>query len=195
MRDSSLPQWSLSDRAGQLTGAGSSHSQRSGLGLGFASRFRGCLHRSNELVHEVERPPLRLDEDLCEVLANDASRSSCTPEISDMGITMDAQPGTAALEKSLTPSAQTPMPRLNSDTNMPSMVIARSGTAENDVTPCQADASIFVSGYLESPAKRSWRSYSTVVEAKPNCGISPRRKTFDSGNARSASIARRLSSR
>jgi len=45
--------------------------------------------------------------------------------------------------------------KLPNDTSTPNVVIRCSGTAENDVIPCQAKASIFRSGYFDSPAKRS----------------------------------------
>ena len=66
------------------------------------------------------------------------------------------------------------------------------GVTLNEVMPSMANDSIFLSGYFDSPAKRSARSYSTVVERKPISGTMPRRKRLTSPKSARWSSTRRL---
>ena len=85
------------------------------------------------------------------------SAISCTPPMSQMESMVLAQPATAcpAIWEMRVYSAARMAAAANTK---PTAVTMRMGLMENDVTPCMAKASIFLSGYLLSPASRSPRS-------------------------------------
>jgi hypothetical protein len=68
------------------------------------------------------------------------------------GITIEAQPGTAEGLKNLVAKAHAAIPKLKSETNMPSTVIIFSGISVNEVIPTKARETIFETVYLVSPA-------------------------------------------
>ena len=82
-------------------------------------------------------------------------QSSCTPPRKYMGTTVDVQPGTAESVNSRTQSAHAATKKLPNEISKPNPVMARNGAAENEVIPCQANASIFFNGYFDSPANLS----------------------------------------
>ena len=85
------------------------------------------------------------------------SDNRISPPIPHKDITILVQPATVL------PNAQTTKKYINiimltENTNTPSVVIILIGFTLHDVIPSTAKDSIFLSGYLDSPAKRSWRS-------------------------------------
>ena len=80
-----------------------------------------------------------------------------------IGKTVEAQPGTASSVNRLTHSTHADTAMAQANTTNPVTMIICSGTVENEVIACMASCSILLSGYFDAPAKRSLRSYSTVV--------------------------------
>ena len=69
------------------------------------------------------------------------------------------------------------------------VVINLIGFTESEVIPSTAKESIFFSGYLDSPATRSFLTYLTMSLLKPTIGTRPLRNRFTSLNSARASIA------
>ena len=79
--------------------------------------------------------------------------------------------------------------RLIRNIRAPNHVIILIGLMLKDVIPSNANANIFLRGYFDSPAKRSFLSYSTVVDLNPISGTIPRKNKFTSSNCDKASKA------
>lgn len=83
---------------------------------------------------------------------------SCNPPTKARGTTVEAQPGTARAENIAIQMAQTPTTNDTAAIPKPNVVIRRNGRIENDVIRLIARATIFVNGYFDSPAVRSFLS-------------------------------------
>ena len=79
------------------------------------------------------------------------------PPRSQIEHTIAVQPDTVFPVKCEIKAYKSPI-TLTIDTTMPRFAMMRKGLTENDVMPSTANESIFLSGYFDSPAKRSWRS-------------------------------------
>src|SRR6185503_5608981 len=97
--------------------------------------------------------------------ASTARNTNSTPNKNEVMATEDAQPGTTA-SSTHHPTIAYAVPRnANVEDSSPTAMPTRSGTSENELTPCQPSVIIFRKLYLLVPACRSPHSNGPLVVA------------------------------